>query len=141
MSPVRLGTTSGTQGFIYESPFIGPVDHQVAIEVDLTQFTDDEIDQDGYLKPGIPLTDAGELLGSGDFVFGVTIEEVKVADDNESATIAALGTQQVAIALICAVNRAVAEAMLGRAYTAAEAAGFNIAGSKCVLIPFTVPQT
>lgn len=114
--------------------FLGPVDHTMAIPVDLTQFTDEEIDSDGNLKPGIPLTRAGELLGSGDFVFGVTIEKFKVAEDNVTDTIAGLGTEDIPVALISCVVRDVAEDILGRAYTADELAGFDIAGSKTVLV-------
>ena len=114
--------------------WIGPIDHTVAIPVDLSQFTDKEIDADGYLKPYIPLTRAGEMLGAGDFVFGVTVAPFKVADDNETATLAALGDMDVPIALIACINRAFCEDVLDRAYTTDEIAGFDAAGSKCVLI-------
>lgn len=131
--PIKV-SKSGDAGLVYESPFVGPVNHTVAIEVDLSALTDDEIDAKGYLKPAIPLTKDGALLATGDFVYGVTVEEVKVAADNAAGTIAALGTQQIAVALICAVNEDLAEDILGRAYTADEIAGFDLAGSKCVLI-------
>jgi len=114
--------------------FLGPIDHTISIPVDLTQFTDKEIDEFGYLKPYIPLQRDGTMLGSSDFVYGVTVERRKVADDNESATIAALGIEDIAIALICCVVRDIAEDVLDRAYTAAEVAGFDLAGSKCVLV-------
>jgi hypothetical protein len=84
--------------------------------------------------PGLPLTKAGALITTGVFVFGVTVEAIKVADDNAAATIAALGIQELAVATICQVNRDLAEDNLGRAYTAAEVAGFDLAGSKCVLL-------
>lgn len=115
---------------------LGPIDHTVAIPVDLTQFTDDEIDADGYLKPGIPLDRTGLMIGASPaFVYGVTVEAFKVADDNATATIAALSDAfDVPIALICCVVRDVAEDILGRAYTADEIAGFDRAGSKCVLV-------
>src|SRR6187549_4102790 len=73
---------------------------QISIPVDLTQFTNKEIDADGYLKPGIPLARTGILVaGSPAFVYGVTSEHRKVADDNETATIAALGTEDIAVFL------------------------------------------
>jgi hypothetical protein len=133
--PIRLNRTSGTVGFIYENVFVGPTDHTVAIAVNLAALTSAEIDANGYLKPGIPLSVTGGLVTAG-YVFGVTVEEVKVADNNATATISALGTQDIAVATIGMVNRKVAQDILGRAYTAAEAAGFNLAGSKLVLIPF-----
>lgn len=114
--------------------FLGPFDHTVAIPVDLSQFTPKEIDSDGNLKPGIPLTRDGAMIGAGDFVYGVTAESFKVADDGLQATIDALETVDVPIALICCVVRDLAEDVLDRAYTADEIAGFDLAGSKCVLV-------
>lgn len=115
-------------------PFVGPVNHTVAIPVDLSNMTNKEIDADGFLRPGLPLTKAGLMLVATNAVFGVTVDYVKVADDNEAATLAALGTQDIAVTTICQVNQDVAEDILERAYTAAEIAGFDLAGSKCVLL-------
>lgn len=113
--------------------FVGPVDHTVAVPVNLTLLTNKEIDTDGYLKPYIPLTKAGILVTAGR-VFGVTVEHIKVAKDNASATIAALGTIDVVVATMCQLNRAIAEDVLDRVYTAAELAGFDLAGSHIVLL-------
>lgn len=132
--PITASKT-GTSGKIYESPFVGPINHTIGIPVDLTTMTDDEIDPNGYLKPGIPFGKDGTLIGAAEFVFGVSVEEIKVAADNAAATIAALGTVEVAVATIGMVNRELAEDILGRAYTAAEIAGFDLAGSKLVLTP------
>jgi hypothetical protein len=131
--PIRRTVDTTGVGTSVELPFVGPVDHTVGVQVDLSTLTDKEIDKNGYTKPGIPLTRAGALVTAG-FVFGVTVGPVKVAADNASATIAALGEQELAVATICQVNRAVAEDILKRAYTAAELAGFDAAGSKCVLL-------
>ena len=122
--------TNGTDLFIP-----GTAKGMISIPVDLTQFTNKEIDADGYLKPGIPLDRLGVMIaGSPAFVFGVTTEHRKVADDNESATIAALGTEDIAILTQVDVNRFIGEDILDRAYTANEIAGFDRAGSKCHLI-------
>lgn len=122
----------GGDGF-YGSPFLGPVDYVYAIQVNLTQFTAAEIDAYGFLKPGIPLTRAGLLLVATNSVHGVTVEAMKVATDNAAGTIAALGTIDVPVAVIGVINRDIAEDILGRAYTAAEIAGFDLEGSKLVL--------
>lgn len=115
--------------------FLGPTDHSVGVPTDLTQFTNKEIDEDGYLKPGIPLTRLGVMIGASPaFVYGVTAEHRKVADDNEDATIAALGTEDIAVFLRVDVVRHIGEDILDRAYTANEIAGFDRAGSKCHLI-------
>ena len=113
------------------------VQYTVAIPVDLTQFTDKEIDADGNLKPGIPLTRAGLMLDGtvGEFVYGVTVESFKVAADNATLTIADLSDAfDVPVSLLCAVVRDIAEDVLDRAYTADELAGFDAAGSKCILV-------
>lgn len=130
--PIRFTkTTQG--GTIYGNPFVGPINHTVAIPVPLSALTDDEIDADGYLKPGIPLTKAGALLAADQTLFGVTVESVKVADNNLPATIAALGTVWVAVVTTAVqVNQDIAEDNLGRAYTAAEIASF--AGSGITLL-------
>ena len=126
--PIRF-TKTVQSGTIYGNPFVGPINHTVAIPVPLSALTDDEIDADGYLKPGIPLTKAGALVGVGGEVFGVTVEPVKVADNNEAATIAALGTAWIAVVTTAAqVNQDIAEDNLGRAYTADEIAGFRGSG-------------
>lgn len=114
--------------------FLGPHDHSIAIQVDLSQFTNKEIDADGYLKPYIPLARDGTLCGAADYVYGVTAERVKVADDNADATIAALGDQDIAVHLRATVVRAIAEDVLDRAYTADEIDAFITAGSQSILI-------
>ena len=115
--------------------FVGPVHHTVAVPVLLTAMTNKEIDGDGYLKPYIPLTKAGALIANTTTpVFGVSVEHIKVAKDNQSATIAALGTIDVAVATMCQINRAIAEDVLDRAYNANELAGFGLAGSHIVLL-------
>lgn len=127
----RKARTTGGQ-FI-PPPFVGPVGHTVAVPVDLSALTDDEIDANGFLKPGVPLTKAGILVASGS-VFGVTVDYVKVLDDNAAATIAAAGTVDIAVATICQVNQDVAEDILGRAYTGAEIAGMAPGLSGVVLL-------
>jgi hypothetical protein len=133
--PIRnTKDTSLSSARTSESPFVGPIDHTVGVLVDLTAFTTGEIDANGYTKAGIPLRKTGAKVTATNFVFGVTVEPVKVAKDGDSATIAALGTVELAVATICQVNQDIAEDLLGRAYTAAEIAGFDLAGSKCVLL-------
>lgn len=129
--PIRISGMSGGGDGFYGSPFVGPVDYAYAIQVDLSALTADEIDAFGFLKPGVPLTAAGALVGTGDKLHGVTVEAMKVAADNQTATIAALGTIDVPVVVIGMVNRDIAEDILGRAYTADEVAGF--AASNIVL--------
>lgn len=134
MSPIRITQVSYTPAKDYGNPLVGPIDHTVAVPVTLSTMTTREIDAKGFLRPGIPLTKAGAKITAGVAVFGVTVEVIKVADNNAAATIAALGVQNVAVATIGQVNRAIAEDNLEAAYTADEVAGFNLAGSKLVLL-------
>lgn len=128
MSPIRVTTPAGA-GLDYAHPFLGPVDHTLQVSVTLSGLSANEIDKYGYLKPGVPFAADGTPVGVGEYVYGVTVEAVKVADDNAAATIAALTTQQVALGVEGTVNRDVVEDILGRALTADEIAGFALAGS------------
>lgn len=111
----------------YALPFIGPhTAYTAPVECDITALTDDEIDADGYIKPGVPLKKDGTLVGTGERLYGVTIEPKKVAEGNDATSLAAASaTQHLVLMIIGAVNRAAAEDILGRAYTADEVAGFN----------------
>jgi hypothetical protein len=131
-------TTTRSAENLYTSPAVGGVAHVASIPIDLTTLTTDEIDANGWLKPGIPFrklagANAG-LVAATQFVFGVTIAAAKVSTGNTAPIIAAAGVQDVAVLCIGMINRAAAEAILGRVYTAAEIAGFNLAGSKLVLL-------
>jgi hypothetical protein len=131
--PIFITEVAG--GASYASPFVGPVDHPAHVKLDISGMTDDEIDANGYIKPGVPLRESGVLIGSGNPVFGVVIEATKVAADNASGTLAAATDVFVAVATIGQVNQDIIEDNLGRALTADEIAGFNLAGSKLTLLP------
>lgn len=131
--PLKFTATTG--GDVYGNPFVGPINHTVSIDVDLTALTSDEIDAKGYLKPGLPLDKAGALVGAAPaFVYGIVVEATKVAEGNAAGDISGAGTQMITVALISAVNKDVVEDNLARALTADELAGFDRAGSKTVLI-------
>lgn len=132
--PMKV-TATATAGEVHPNPFVGPINHTVGIQVDVSTLSTDEVDQYGYLKPGVPLTSGGILVGAAPaFVFGCVVEAVKVADDNSN--LAGVTTDvEVAVATICQINRDILEDSLGRVLTANEIAGFDRAGSKCVLLP------
>lgn len=131
--PIIVSATTG--GTSYASPFVGPTNHVVHVKVDLSGLTTDEVDANGYLKPGVPLTSAGILVAAG-AVFGVTVEATRlpVTVPPTNTTLAAETADcLVAIATHGIVCRDAAEDDLGRAYTAAEIAGFAAAGSRLTL--------
>ena len=133
MSPIRVRDT-GTPGKIYSNPWRGKVDHTAQIAIDITALTSDEVDATGFLKPGVPFTQAGALVGAGDVVFGCTIEPLDVLNllpfstVTWAAALAAAGVQQIALGTIGQINRAIIEANLERVLTADEIAGFGKAG-------------
>lgn len=125
--PIHVEKTTGA--FVYGSPFLGRIDHTAQIDVDLSGFTEDEIDSRGYLKPGVPLTKDGALVGVAGLLFGVTIEPLKVVEGRVTgfaqAGIDELGVITVAVATHGQVVLDAAEDILGRAYTEDEIAGFE----------------
>jgi hypothetical protein len=128
--PTRINNAVAVQGTAYASPFVGPAGHTIAIPVLISGLTTAEVDSKGYLKPGVPLLRSGALVsGAGQLVFGVTVEEIKVANGNAGADLTAAGTVEVTVAKIGTVNRAIAEYNLGRVYSANELSAMAAAGS------------
>lgn len=127
--PISVKKTAGGLG--HAPVFDGEVLASDVVNVVVTALSVNEVDTAGYLKPGVPFSKAGALVAATFPVYGVTIESIKVAASNSVADIAAATTAQpVAVGTIGTVNRDRAEDNLGRAYTAAEIAGFDLAGSK-----------
>ncbi len=62
MTPMRVTKTDGGDG--YANPFVGAIGATVAIDVDLSGLTNKEVDANGYLKAGVPLTSQGALVTS-----------------------------------------------------------------------------
>lgn len=132
--PLAIENIAGGQAYV--NPFIGGVDHPAQIKVDVSGLTTDEVDAFGYLKPGVPLTKAGILVGAAPaFVYGVTFEAQKIVPANPTnVTLAAVTADPIiTVNTIGHLNRDAAEDNLGRAYTADEIAGFDAAGSKIAL--------
>lgn len=131
--PLEIKTTgTGTTG--YASPMVGPVDHVVQLRIDLSTLTEAEVDSDGYLKPGVVFNVDGDPVAATQRVYGVCFEATKLALATVPPTDATLATEtgdhDVAVCTHGVVNRDIAEDNLGRAYTADEIAGFDLAGSQ-----------
>lgn len=132
--PMSVTKTAGGMGLT--NPFIGGVNHPAQITVDVSGLTTNEVDQFGYLKPGVPLTKTGVLVGASPaFVYGVTFEAQKIVPDNPTNTTLGAVTVDpiITVNTVGHVNRDVIEDNLGRALTANEIAGFDAAGSKIAL--------
>lgn len=132
--PLEITNTAG--GSTGANPFIGGVDHPAQIKVDVSGLTTDEVDQFGYLKPGVPLAKTGILVGgSPAFVYGVTFEAQKIvpASPTNDTLAAVTADPIITVNTVGHVNRDVIEDNLGRALTSNEIAGFDAAGSKIAL--------
>lgn len=126
--PLKIATTTG--GLSHSPVFVGEIKGTDAVKVDISDLSDKEVDSDGYLKPGVPFAKDGNLVGSGVPVWGVTIEALKITTGNTDTILDAETDCFVAVGFGL-VNRDIAEDNLGRAYTADEIAGFDLAGSNC----------
>jgi hypothetical protein len=120
-------------GTSYANPFVGGVDHPLHLKIDLSLLTTDEVDSKGNLKPGVAFDSTGTPVGSGQFVYGVVFEPVRLPLATIPPTNTSLGNETadclVAVNTIGVINRDIAEDNMGRAYTADELAGFDLAGS------------
>lgn len=132
--PMDVRVTA-TAGEVHANPFVGPIDHTVAIRVDVSAMPAAYVDQYGYLKPGAPLQRAGVSADAvaPAFVFGCVAEATRIHTDN--TTLAGV-TKDVDVTVVPmgTVNRKLLEDNLGRVLTANELAAFNAAGSKIALL-------
>lgn len=58
-----LMVTEYDAGTGYANPFVGPCDQVAQIKIDLSDLNGDEVDTNGYLKPGVPFNRNGEMIG------------------------------------------------------------------------------
>jgi hypothetical protein len=126
--PLEITNTAGNTA--YANPLLGPINHVDHVKLDVSAMTTAEVDANGYLKPGVPLTQGGILVGVGAAVYGITFEPIKLPGRTNNAN---LGTDTsdplIAVVTHGLVNRDIGEDNLGRAYNANEIAGFAAAGS------------
>lgn len=132
-----IGVTNTTGGLAHAPVFVGKIIATDVVQVDISDLTTNEVDPDGFLKPGVPLSKIGDTIGAATPVYGVTIEPIKTPHATIPPTNASLaadvGTFPCAIGTIGMVNRDIMEDNLGRALTANEIAGFALADSHVIL--------
>ncbi len=129
--PLRISTTVG--GLAHAPVFVGQILATDVVKIDISDFSSNEIDANGFLKSGVPLAKDGNIIGSGVPVYGVTIEPVKIADGNAAGDISGATDCFVTVGTIGTVNRDIIEDNLGRALTSDEIAGFALAGCRVIL--------
>jgi hypothetical protein len=123
--------TSGTD---YADPFVGRPGPTAHVKVDLSGLTTNEVDADGNLKPGVPLTSAGVLVGSSGIAH-IVIQEPTPLNVTIPPTNTTLGSETgdhlVAGPTSGLLNLDIIEDNLGRALTSDEKAGLDtITGSR-----------
>lgn len=123
-----------TGGKIHGRPVHGIAEYVAQRAVNVAALTTFEVDADGFLIPGVVFDSAGALVATGIATYGVVMEPIKVALSNAAGDLTAAGVVQVGLLLIGMVNRKIAEDNMGRVYTSFELAGFNLAGSKLILL-------
>ena len=59
--PMKV-TAVAAAGEVHPNPFVGPVNHTAVVRADVSDLSSYEVDSLGYLKPGVFLTRAGQLV-------------------------------------------------------------------------------
>jgi hypothetical protein len=131
--PPIVKTTAGATG--YGKVFVGTPGPPMHVKVDLSGLTIGEVDADGNLKPGVPLTSAGVLVGANAIAAIVISEPTPLNLGTIPPTNTTLGSETgdhlVAGFTSGLLNLDVIEDNLGRALTSDEKAGLDtIAGSR-----------
>lgn len=130
--PLFIKKTAG--GTTYGPVFIGDILGMQQVLVDISTLTTDEVDADGYLKPGVAFQKDGTLVSAGSqFVYAVNPEpqnlRMAVLPPTNGTLSGDTRTWPLGMGTIGEVNRDIAEDNMGRAYNANELAAFNAAGS------------
>jgi hypothetical protein len=131
--PLQITTTAAGTG--YGNPMVGEPGPFKHVKVDLSGLTSDEVDADGYLKPGVVLKESGGLavlVGAAAGIIYVVTEPTKLAVTVPADTTSLgneTGDHLIAVSISGLVNRDVAEDNMGRAYTANELTSFATLGT------------
>lgn len=135
---IQITKTGG--GMTHTSAFVGPTNHTLHLDIDVSTLTTNEVDVDGRLKPNVPFDKNGARITAiavGTYVFGATVEASKIVAKNPTNATLAADTRKVTVAVATQgqINRSIARDTLGRSYTAAEIAAFEAPGSRITLTP------
>lgn len=131
--PLKVATTTGTT--VYGHPIVGEAQGLLQVVVDISELTDDLVDADGYLKPGVMFKSDGTQPDGTGFLYGVNPEPIKIVDyvPTDALLAADTGTIPVGCVVGGVLNRDVIEDNFGRAMTANEIAAVTAAGSQFTL--------
>lgn len=130
--PMHVKKTAG--GTTYAPVFLGEILAMEQILVDVSELTTDEVDADGWLKPGVPFKQDGTLADGSGHIYAVNPEPQDLRLDTVPPTNVSLAadtkTYPLGMGTMGTVNRDVIEDNLGRALTANELTAFATAPCK-----------
>lgn len=130
--PSHIKKTEG--GTTYAPVFLGDILAMEQLPVDVSELTTAEVDQDGFLKPGVAFKQDGTRPDGSGHVYAVNHEPQNLHLDTIPPTDASLladtKTWPTGMGTMGTVNRDVMEDILGRALSANELAAFAAAPCK-----------
>lgn len=130
--PMHVKKTAG--GTTYAPVFLGEILAMEQVLVDVSELTTDEVDADGWLKPGVPFKQDGTLADGSGHIYAVNPESQNLRLDTVPPTNVSLAadtkTYPLGMGTMGTVNRDVIEDNLGRALTANELSAFAAAPCK-----------
>ncbi len=130
--PLRVKKTAGTT--TYGPPFIGEILAMEQVLVDVSELTTDEVDADGWLKPGVPFKQDGTLADGSGCIYAVNPEpqDLQLATVPPTNTTLSNDTKTFPLGMgtMGTVNRDIIEDNLGRSLTGNEITAFATAPCK-----------
>lgn len=130
--PLRVKKTAGTT--LYAPVFVGEILAMEQVPIDISELTTAEVDQDGWLKPGVSFKQDGTRPDGSGHVYYVNHESQDLHLDTVPPTDASLladtKTFPLGMATMGTVNRDIMEDNLGRVLSANELSAFAAAPCK-----------
>lgn len=130
--PLRIKKTAGDT--TYGPVFLGEILAMEQVVIDISELTTDEVDADGWLKPGVPFKQDGTLADGSGHIYAVNPEPQDLFLATVPPTNTSLGndtkTFPLGMGTMGTVNRDIIEDNLGRALTANELTAFATAPCK-----------
>lgn len=122
---------------LYSPVFVGEILAMDQVLVDVSELTTDEVDADGWLKPGVMFKQDGTQPDGSGAIYAVNPEPQNLHLDTIPPTNTSLSndtkTYPLGMATMGMVNRDLIEDNLGRALTANEVTAFATAPCKIIL--------